>query len=62
MAPEPDGRWEGLGLAHLAFDLCHHFRRMPGRAHPAQAGDSPLGIDVDLEHAHGVELGLGSCD
>jgi len=42
--------------AHGALDLGDHFGRMAGGTHPVQAGDLARAVDVQLQHADGIQL------
>lgn len=49
------GNRVGGGLAHGALNLGHYFGRMAGRAHPAEGGDAPPAIDINLKHTNGIQ-------
>ena len=52
-----DGRGKGRRRSDRAFNFGHHVGRVAGCTHPVQSGYRALGVDLDLEHAHGVQLG-----
>lgn len=54
-AAHASGHWKRRRPSHRAFNFCHDFGGVAGRAHPACGGDLPAAIDFNLQYANCVQ-------